>query len=256
MAKIKTEEEIKILREGGKHLASVLRDVIAKVAPGVLARELNLLADEKIKEFGDESAFLNYTPWGAARPYPATLCVSINDEVVHGIPNEEDKILKDGDIVSLDIGLKHKGLYVDMAKTVPVGNISIEAKKLMEATEESLKRAIAACVPGAEINDIGRAIEKYVKPLGYGIVEDLGGHGVGHEVHEPPYIHNYATNGKSGKIKAGMVLALEPMLNEGTEKVVLDADGYTYRTADGKRSAHFEHTILVTDGKPEVLTIL
>jgi methionyl aminopeptidase len=254
MAKIKTKEEIEVLREGGRHLAAVLKALIAAVRPGVSARALNDLAEEKIREFGDEPAFLNYTPYGASRPYPATLCVSVNDEVVHGIPNESEKTLKEGDIVSLDIGLKHKGLFVDMAKTVGVGKVSDESQKLMNVTEESLERAIAVCRSGAELNDIGNAIEKYVRPFGYGIVEDLGGHGVGHKVHEPPYIHNYAVDGKSEKLKEGMVLALEPMLNAGTEQVTLDADGYTYKTADGKRSAHFEHTILITKKGAEIIT--
>ncbi len=254
MAKIKSDKEIEILREGGKHLASVLSAVKKAVAPGVSAKHLNDLAEKTIREFGDEPAFLNYTPWGAKRPYPATLCVSINDEVVHGIPNESEKILKEGDIVGLDIGLKHKGLFVDMAETVPVGVIDETAKKLIEVTREALSRAISVCRAGAELNDIGRAIEAYVQPFGYGIVEDLGGHGVGHKVHEEPYIHNYAQDGKSEKLKDGMVLALEPMLNEGTHEVVLDNDGYTYKTADGKRSAHFEHTIVITKKGADILT--
>lgn len=254
MAKIKTEEEIEILREGGRHLASVLKDVVKAVKPGVSSAELNRIAEEKVRAFGDEPAFLNYTPWGAERPYPATLCVSVNDEVVHGIPNEGEKILKEGDIVSLDIGLKHRGLFVDMARTVPVGTVDANALKLIKATEESLRKAIAAVKDGAELNDIGRAIEDYVQPLGFGIVEDLGGHGVGHKVHEPPYIHNYGMDGKSEKLKEGMVLALEPMLNERTERVILDKDGYTYRTKDGGRSAHFEHTIVVTKKGAEIIT--
>jgi methionyl aminopeptidase len=254
MAKVKKEEEIKIMREGGKRLASVLREVVGIVKVGVSTDELNTLAEKKIRERGDEPAFLDYTPWGANRPYPATLCVSLNDEVVHGIPNERKRILKEGDIVSLDIGLKHNGLYVDMAVTVPVGKIDEKAKKLIEATKESLNRAIAVCRDGADLNDIGRAIEKYAKPFGYGIVEDLGGHGVGRKVHEPPYIQNYAVKGQSEKLKTGMTLALEPMLNEGTPEVVLDKDGYTYKTADGKRSAHFEHTIVITQNGAEILT--
>ncbi len=254
MAKIKTKKEIDIMREGGKHLASVLNTVVAIVKPGVRASELNQLAEKKIRDFGDEPAFLNYTPWGANRPYPATLCVSINDEVVHGIPNEKEKILKEGDIVGLDIGLKHKGLYVDMAVTVPVGDVDNEAQKLIDTTKEALKRAIDVCREGADLSEIGCAIESYVKPFGYGIVEDLGGHGVGHKIHELPYIRNYCLKEKMGILKVGMVLALEPMLNEGTHEVILDKDGYTYRTKDGKRSAHFEHTIVITKGEPEILT--
>lgn len=254
MAKIKTKKEIEIMKEGGKHLASVLGDVVTIVMPGVTASELDRLAEKKIRVFGDEPAFLNYTPWGADRPYPATLCVSVNNEVVHGIPNEKEKILKEGDIVGLDIGLKHGGLYVDMAVTVAVGNVDSALQKLIDTTKEALKRGIAVCLEGADLSEIGCAIESYVKPFGYGIVEDLGGHGVGHKIHEPPYIRNYCLKEKMGTLKAGMVLALEPMLNEGTHEVVLDKDGYTYRTKDGKRSAHFEHTIVITKGAPEILT--
>lgn len=254
MAKIKNQKEIEILREGGKNLSLALSEVVKKVGPGVSSKELDSIAEKKIREFGDEPSFLNYTPWGAKRPYPGSLCVSINDEVVHGIPSESEKTLKEGDIVGLDIGLKHKGLFVDMAVTVAVGSIDEEAKRLIEATKKSLEIAISTCKEGAELNDIGKSIENYAGPLGYGIVEDLGGHGVGHKVHEPPYIHNYKIEGKSETLKSGMVLALEPMLNEGTHEVYLDKDGFTYKTLDGKRSAHFEHTILVTKGEPEVLT--
>lgn len=251
---VKSENEIKILRQGGKHLSSVLHQVAKKVAAGVSARELDDLAEKLIRELGDEPSFLNYTPNGAERPYPATLCVSINDEIVHGIPNEKEKIIKEGDIVSLDIGLWHEGICVDMAVTVPCGTISENAQKLIDATKESLLVGIKECEIGNRINDIGCSIEKYVKPLKFGIVEDLGGHGVGKKVHEPPYIHNFCIKGESPAIVSGMVLALEPMLNEGTKHVVLDDDGYTFKTADGKLSAHFEHTILVTDKGPEIIT--
>ncbi len=254
MAKVKTDKEVEVMREGGRHLASVLNDVVANVMPGVTALELDQIAEKNIRAFGDEPAFLNYTPWGANRPYPATLCVSINDEVVHGIPNEKEKVLKEGDIVGLDIGLKHGGLYVDMAVTVPVGNVDVGAQKLMDVTKEALKRGIAVCRAGADLSDIGCAIESYVKLFKYGIVEDLGGHGVGHKVHEPPYIRNYCLKEKTGVLRTGMVLALEPMLNEGSHEVLLDKDGYTYKTKDGKRSAHFEHTIVITKGAPEILT--
>src|SRR3989344_5648792 len=166
MARLKTKKEISVMREGGGRLASVLNDVVAIVRPGIRASELDQLAEKKIRDFGDEPAFLNYTPWGADRPYPATLCVSVNDEVVHGIPNEKEKILKEGDIVGLDIGMKHAGLYVDMAVTVPVGDIDPSAQKLIDATKEALKRAIDVCREGSDLSDIGCAIESFVKPLG------------------------------------------------------------------------------------------
>lgn len=254
MSLIKSAKDIESLREGGKHLSAVLKQVVKAIRPGVNAKMLDQLAEKLIRDFGDEPAFLNYTPYGAERPFPATLCVSVNDEIVHGIPNEEEKILKEGDIVGLDIGLRHNGLVVDMAVTVPVGQISSKAQKLMEATQEALKIGIKMCQVGNRINDIGCAIEKFAKPLKYGIVEELGGHGVGHKVHEEPYVPNFCLKTNSLEMKAGMVLALEPMLNEGTKHVVLAPDGYAFKTADGKLSAHFEHTILITEKGPEIIT--
>ena len=254
MITIKKTEEIAILREGGKRHMEILRQVAAAVAPGVTTAALNTLAEKLIKENSDEAAFLSYTPKGAKRPYPASLCVSVNDEVVHGIPNEKEKILKEGDIVSLDLGLRHNGLITDAAITVPVGKIDATAEKLIETTKKALVIGIAAAHGGGHIGDIGEAIEKFVRPFGYGIVRDLAGHGVGYAVHEPPFVPNFGKKGKGKKLLPGMVLAIEPMLNEGTEKVVLDSDDYTYRTADGKCSAHFEHTIVITDSGAEVLT--
>lgn len=256
MALIKTREEIDILREGGRRLSEVLQRV-AECAknPGTTGRELDELAEKLIRKSGDEPAFLGYTPHGADRPFPATLCVSVNDEIVHGIPNEQEKVLEEGDIVGLDLGLRHQGLFVDSAVTVGVGQIDEAAERLIVTTSEALSIAIAACKVSAFINDIGCAIEKFVKPYQYGIVRDLGGHGVGHAVHEKPYIQNYCIKGKSLELKEGMVLALEPMLNEGTYEVVLGEDGYTYHTADGSRSAHFEHTIVITVNGPEILTV-
>lgn len=254
MITIKKPEEIAILREGGKRHAAILRRLAEMAKPGVATRELNDLAEKLIKESGDEAAFLGYSPKGARRPYPASLCVSVNDEVVHGIPNEQEKILREGDIVSLDLGLRHDGLFTDAAITIPVGKIDEAAEKLIETTKKALAIGINAAHGGGHIGDIGAAIEKFVKPFGYGIVRDLAGHGVGYAVHEPPFVPNFGEKDKGKKLLPGMVLAIEPMLNEGTEKVILDSDGYTYRTADGKRSAHFEHTIVITDSGAEVLT--
>ena len=237
-------------------MAEVVEQVKVAVRPGVSARELDTIAEKAIREGGDEPAFLGYTPSDAPRPFPATLCVSVNDEVVHGIPNEKEKILNEGDIVGLDLGLKHGGLFVDMAVTVPVGVVDDTSHHLIETTKRALVVGIGACRSGNRVRDIGCAVEAFVKPYGYGIVEELGGHGVGHKVHEEPHISNFCVKGKSSVLKSGMVLALEPMLNEGTKHVVLDSDGYTYRTVDRKRSAHFEHTVLITDAGPEVLTKL
>ncbi|MFA5791745.1 MAG: type I methionyl aminopeptidase [Candidatus Paceibacterota bacterium] len=257
---IKTKEEIEILREGGKHLASVLYKVKEKVAPGISTKDLNIYAEKLIHEMGDSPAFLNYRPEGANTPYPASLCVSVNEEVVHGIPNK-DRILKEGDIVSLDLGVKHKGLFTDMAITVPVGIVNARNLKLMKVTEQALEVGISVAQMGNTVGDIGYAIESFVRSQKdknggqqYGIVEVLSGHGVGRSIHEDPYIPNFGKKGKGVKLVSGMVIALEPMLNLGTKNVTIDNDQYTFRTADKKNSAHFEHTILITEGEAEVLT--
>lgn len=242
------------LREGGKRLANVLRALSTAAKPGVSTDELDRLAERLIREGGDEPSFLNYTPDGADRPYPATLCVSINDEVVHGIPNEQPRILRKGDIVGLDLGLTHKGLITDSAVTVGVGDIDNHAKKLLSATREALEAGIAAARPGGTVGDISAAIGSSIKKSGYSTPKELGGHAVGKRVHEHPYVPNTGAKGKGEKLVPGMVLALEPMLNEGTGAITLDEDGYTIRTRDGKRSAHFEHTILITEDGVEVLT--
>jgi methionyl aminopeptidase len=246
---IKNDTERANLIEAGKRLAEVLRVLRTKVAPGVTAEELDDLAEKLIRDGGDEPSFLGYTPEGANRPYPATLCVSINDEVVHGIPNESLKTLKEGDIVGLDLGLTHKGVVVDSAITIAVGKVSEESKKLLFATEKALTTGIAAAVVGNHIGDISHAIQKQIENAGFSVVKELGGHGVGDLVHEEPYIPNFGRRGSGPLIKEGMVLALEPISSAGKAAVTLAPDGYTYRTKDGSRSAHFEHTILIqTDG--------
>lgn len=256
MITIKTPEEIKNLREGGKKLARILEAIASRVATGVSSEDLNKYAEELCESEGVTPAFLNYKPSRAMRKYPASLCVSINDEIVHGIPNERKKILKDGDIVSLDMGIIYKKMITDSAITVPVGKIEESAQNLIERTKNALYEGIKSAVGGGNVGDIGFAISEYIKPFGYGVVDELCGHGVGYKVHEDPLVPNFGQKGKGAVLKPGMVLALEPMINEGTKNIILDADGYTYRTADGKRSAHFEHTILITDGEPEILTKL
>jgi len=251
---IKTPEEIEIIREGGKHLATVLHKVKEKVAPGVSTKDLDIYAEKIIREMGDTPAFLNYRPEGAPTPFPASLCVSVNDEVVHGIP-KKNKILKEGDIVSLDLGIKHRGLFTDMALTVGVGKVSREDLKLMQITEQSLQIGIAAARAGGTTGDIGYAIEKYIHSQGqYGIVEVLAGHGVGVAIHEDPFIPNFGKKGTGVKLVPGMIVAIEPMVNSGTKNVTIDDDEWTFRTADKKNSAHFEHTILITEGGSEILT--
>ncbi len=253
---IKTKEEIEIIRECGKRLATVLYKVRDMVAPGVSTKDLDQYAEKLIREMGDKPAFLNYQPEGAEIPFPASLCVSVNDEVVHGIPNAK-KILKEGDIVSIDLGIDHKGFFTDMAMTVPVGKVSGGDMKLMETTEKALQVGIAAAQGGNTTGDIGYAIESFVrstKGSKYGIVEVLAGHGVGKKIHEDPFIPNFGRPGKGAKLVPGMIIAIEPMLNNGTKHVNLADDGYTFHTADHKKSAHFEHTILITEGEPELLT--
>jgi methionyl aminopeptidase len=250
---IKTPEEIEIIREGGKRLATVLYKVKEMVKPGISTWELDKYAEKLIKEMGDYPASLHYLPEGADSPYPASLCVSVNNEVVHGIPKKE-KILQEGDIVSLDLLLKHKNLFTDMAITVSVGEVSGASKKLLEVTEKALQVGINAAQVGNKIGDIGHAIESFVRPHRYGIVEILSGHGVGRAIHEDPYVPNFGKANTGAKLVPGMIIAIEPMLNNGTKNVVLDEDGWTFRTADGKKSAHFEHTILITEGEPEILT--
>ncbi len=254
MIKLKTKEDVAVLREGGKRHASILKEIAAMVKPGVHVVDLDTRAAELIREGGDTPAFLNYQPYGASRPYPATLCISINDEIVHGIPTEGDKVLKAGDIVSIDLGLIHKELITDAAITVPVGTISKELDQLLVTTKEALMAGIKAAKGGARVGDISSAIQRIGVAHGYGIVEELAGHGVGYHVHEDPYVPNFGHAGKGEVLKPGMVIAIEPMFNIGTKKIKLDPDGYTYRTFDGKPSAHFEHTVVITKNGAEILT--
>jgi len=256
MITIKTPEEIEILREGGRHLATVLYKTKEIVKPGVSTKDLDLYAGKLIQEMGDIPAFLNYQPEGASKPYPASLCVSVNDEVVHGIPNKK-RILKEGDIVSMDLGLKHKGLFTDMAITASVGKVNAVNQKLMEITEQALRVGIEAARVGNRVGDISNNIESFIrsqKNNKYGIVEVLAGHGVGRAIHEDPFIPNFGKKGTGEKLLPGMVLAIEPMINLSTRNVTIDADDWTFRTADGKNSAHFEHTIVITEGEAEILT--
>jgi len=255
MITIKTKEEINILREGGKRLAFILQEVGKAALPGVSTFDLDKLATKLAREKGDIPSLLNFKPKGAKRAYPATVCISVNEEVVHGIPTENPIILKEGDIVSLDMCLTHKGLVTDSSITVPVGKIDSTAQKLIDTTKKALYAGIKAAKGGKNIGDIGYAIERVARANNFSIVEDLCGHGVGYGVHEDPYVPNYGEKGRGEKLKPGMVLAIEPMLNEGDKDVVMDKkDGYTYRTADGSRSAHFEHTVVITNGEAEILT--
>ncbi len=251
---IYSTDEIETLRSGGRRLAQVVAEVAKATKAGVSTFDLNMLAEKLIRDAGDTPSFLGYTPRGATRPFPAALCVSINDEVVHGIPNENKKIIKEGDIVGLDCGIIHKGLITDHAVTVIVGTGDANANKLVSVTEEALMAGIKAARSGARVGDISAAVEKIGTENGYGIVFELGGHGVGHAVHEEPYIPNVGKKGTGPELMPGLVIAIEPMFTEGDARVRVLADGYTYATKDGSRAAHFEHTILVTKGEAEILT--
>lgn len=251
---ISTDTERANLIEAGSRLAAVLCALRAKVAPGVTSEELDDLAEQLIRDGGDEPIFLGYTPEGAGRPYPATLCVSINDEVVHGIPNESLRALKEGDIVGLDLGLRHEGIVVDAAITVPVGKVSDESEKLIRATEEALAAGIAAARVGGHVGDISHAIQKEIEKAGFTVVKELGGHGVGERVHEDPFIPNFGRPGEGELLEEGMVLALEPISSAGKAAVALAPDGYTFRTKDGSRSAHVEHTILLEASGARIIT--
>ncbi|MBP9760351.1 MAG: type I methionyl aminopeptidase [Candidatus Pacebacteria bacterium] len=251
---IKTIKEIHALQELGKRHAEVIAGLVAIVKPGVNTLELEELACKLIAKGGDEPAFKNYRPRGASRAYPCALCVAPNDVVVHGIPTELNYTLKDGDIIGLDVGLRRDGLVIDAGKTVPVGNIDKATQKLLETTYEALMRGIAEARAGNTVGDIGYAIETYVRKKGYGLVRDLCGHGVGHAVHEEPQVPNFGARGTGETLRAGMVLAIEPMVNEGKGAVDFLPDGYTVRTRDRSRSAHFEHNIVIVDGDPIILT--
>ncbi|MEO5646409.1 MAG: type I methionyl aminopeptidase [Candidatus Paceibacterota bacterium] len=251
---IKTDSEIARLKKGGPILARILQQVAKEVKAGITTASLDEYAHKLITEAGCTPAFLNYKPEGADRPYPASLITSVNSEVVHGIPG--DKILKEGDTIALDLGLNYEGVFLDHAITVPVGEIAPKDKQLLSITKSALDEGIAAIKPGATVGDIGHAVETFVKPYRLGIVRGLSGHGVGRAIHEDPYIPNYGKKGKGEKLVPGMVIAIEPMLTRGAEEVIQMKDGYTLKTIDNSRSAHFEHTVYINaEGYPEVLTI-
>jgi methionyl aminopeptidase len=250
----KSEMEIEALREGGKRLARILANLKDMVAPGVNTQTLEDEARRLIKEAGGTPAFLGYTPKGSERPYPSALCVSINEVIVHGIPNENEKEIFKGDIVTLDCGFVYEGLITDSAVTVIAGKGSQRVKELVNAVYEALEMAIKVAVPGNTTGDIGHEVEKIAKKYGLNAPLELGGHGVGKGVHEDPFIPNWGSPGKGDVLKEGMVLAIEPMFSLGNAEVILADDGYTYYTKDGSKTAHAEHTVLITKDEAEILT--
>jgi len=248
----KTGKEKSILREGGRKLAVIMQEVAQAVHPGVSAKDLDSLAERLILSCGGRPSFKGYAS-KEGRVYPATLCVSVNDEVVHAIPSSK-KILLLGDIVSLDLGMWYQDLSTDMAVTVVVGEADSKAKKLIKVTFEALEKGVHAALPGKTTGDIGYAIEKTARSSKFGVVKELGGHGVGQAVHEEPMIPNYGSPGEGEEIVEGMVLAVEPMFSLGSGEVKEMSDGWTWVTMDGSLAAHFEHTILVTEHGAEILT--
>lgn len=253
---IKTEEDIKKLREGGKLLGLILDELEKEVVPGATSLDVDDRATELLEEHDLEPMILGYQPTFAPRPYPAVTCVSVNDVVVHGIPNEHPVTFSDGDVVSIDLVIGYKGMVLDSARTVIAGKGSERAHELLSVTKQALDAAIKAAQPGVRISAIGAA-EEAVVPKGYGIVEELCGHGVGYSLHEEPQIPNYVQRGNPGPIlRPGMVLAIEPMIIQGGKEVVFDNDdGYTVRSKDGGFTAHMEHTVLITPSGPEILTV-
>ena len=243
---IKTDEEIAAMRQAGRIVAAILEILSKQIKAGTETRELDNIVAREVKRRGAKSSFQGY------RGFPANLCVSVNDEIVHGIPGK--RVLREGDIVSLDFGAIFNGFQADAAMTVGVGKINSTAKQLIETTKGALEAGIRAARPGATLGDISAAIQNYAESRGYSVVREYAGHGIGREMHEEPQIPNYGLAGSGPVLKKGMALAIEPMVNAGDWQTQVDGNHWTVTTTDGKLSAHFEHTIAITDGEPEVLT--
>jgi methionyl aminopeptidase len=243
---IKTEEEIAAMRQAGRIVAMILKKMVAQIRPGMETKELDIIAEKELKKYGAKSSFKGY------RGFPANLCVSVNEEIVHGIPGK--RVLREGDIVSLDFGAIYDGFQGDAAVTVGVGRISSKAAALIETTKGTLKSGISAARAGARLGDISHAIQSHAESRGYSVVREYTGHGIGRDMHEEPLIPNFGLPDSGPVLKKGMTLALEPMVNLGGWRTRVGDDQWTVLTADSSLSAHFEHTIAITDGEPEVLT--
>lgn len=244
---IRTADEQARIRDAGRIVFDVLQELARSVAPGMTTLEVDRLAEARARAAGAKPAFLGYNG------FPGSLCISVNEEVVHGIPSPR-RVLRDGDVVGLDFGVVYRGWFADSAVTVPVGAVSDEARRLLEATKESLSRGIAAALPDARVGDVGVAVQRFVEARGYSVVRDFVGHGIGRRLHEPPQVPNYGVPGKGARLRAGMVIAIEPMVNAGGVEVRTLDDGWTAVTLDGRLSAHFEHTIAITENGPVILT--
>lgn len=248
---IRTRREIETMREAGRHVGEILLELREAVKPGVTTGELDDVATRSINERGLSSSFIGYGP-GGLPPYPAALCVSVNDEIVHGIPGGRE--LKEKDLVSLDFGLICNGYHGDSAVSIPVGEVSEDAGQLMDATRDAMYLGIDEMRPGKRLSDIGHAIQLRAEGAGYSVVRQFVGHGIGQSLHEQPQIPNYGKPGRGPRLVAGMVFAIEPMVNIGSDEVRVLDDEWTAVTADGSLSAHFEHTVLITESGPEILT--
>ena len=248
MVTIKSEREIELMREAGRILAKVHEELGRTLVPGMSTKEIDRMCEDMIRSHGCVPSFLNY------QCFPASVCISINDEVVHGIPDKH-RYLEEGDIVSLDTGVIWKGYQSDAARTHMIGEVSGEARKLVEVTQQSFFEGIKYAKAGNHLNDISKAIQEYAESFGFGVVRDLVGHGIGTEMHEAPEIPNFAQRRKGIRLAAGMTLAIEPMITAGRYDVVWEDDGWTVVTEDGSLASHYENTILITDGEPEILSL-
>ncbi len=246
IAMLKNQSEIEIMAQGGKILSKIMRELKNRIEPGIATKQLDKFAQELIFSFGVKPAFKNY------RGFPASLCTSINEEIVHAIPSE--RVLKEGDVLSLDLGIVYKKFNLDMAFTAPVGSIGPENNRLIRATKKALRRAVTRCKPGKTLGDVSHAIQKHIEDQGFSVIRDLCGHGVGRNLHEEPEIPNFGQRHKGLELKPGMVLAIEPMACLGNPGIKKSRDGFGYQTADNSISAHFEHTVAVTPKGPRVLT--
>ena len=253
MIYIKTKKEIDLIKDSCKIVAETLQLLKKYVKPGITTKELDKIAEDYILSNNAVAAFKGYSQGGSSVNYPAAICASVDDEVVHGIPG--NRVLKDGEIISLDVGIQKKGYFGDAALTVAVGSISGEKQSLMDVTEKSLYVGIEQAVVNNRIHDISAAVQAFVESNGYSVVRDLCGHGVGKYLHEEPSVPNFGRQGTGAKLKDGMTIAIEPMVNMGKYNVKTNYDGWTVLTIDGLPSAHFEHTIAVINGKPEILTV-
>lgn len=247
MIYLKSQKELDLMRKAGEIAAEALARVMEAIEPGVSTKALDRIAEALIRKKGGEPAFLGYMG------YPASICVSINDEVVHGIPSDE-RIIKEGDLVSVDLGVRYEGYYGDIAASVVVGDSSPAARKLVSVTKKSLFEGIKMAKPGNRLLDISAEIQETAEKEGFSVVRQYVGHGIGKKLHEEPQVPNFGLRGTGILLKPGLTIAIEPMVNEGTFEVYTDKDGWTVRTKDGKLSAHFEHTVAITEDGPEILT--